>query len=347
MRLRFRDLLAVLFFDACWRTVDGLTVEHKGFGGTVAPNFRPVASSGSPLYRSATLDAISVEAAEGLLLGGADDAPCGRPLGAIIDLRNADEIGKGARDRSEGAELLYERLGRAQTVLGSGGGKTSSSSPSSSTVLYHAPLLGDIEAFWAAVEKTLPPWRASTARLATLFVGGALNDAAARRLEEGGLPLLYSSMLEGCVAGGGGGSSSEGGSVLAGALRVCLREVRSGRAVLFHCQKGKDRTGCLAMLIESVLGASDAAIVESYSASAALLDEQGTASTSSSGSSGNGGLDWSRFRGSPSSAMSKTLAWVRAEYGSVDGYLDRAGFGEDERKELRRELLAAASEPEP
>ena len=114
MRLRFRDLLAVLFFDACWRTVDGLTVEHKGFGGTVAPNFRPVASSGSPLYRSATLDAISVEAAEGLLLGGADDAPCGRPLGAIIDLRNADEIGKGARDRSEGAELLYERLGRAQ-----------------------------------------------------------------------------------------------------------------------------------------------------------------------------------------------------------------------------------------
>ena len=294
----------------------------------MAPNFRPVASSGSPLYRSATLDAISVEAAEGLLLGGADDAPCGRPLGAIIDLRNADEIGKGARDRSEGAELLYERLGRAQTVLGSGGGKTSSSSPSSSTVLYHAPLLGDIEAFWAAVEKTLPPWRASTARLATLFVGGALRRGGAA-LEEGGLPLLYSSMLRPASRAVAAAAAARGGRC---SPAPCATPRGAQRPRRLFLPEGQGPHGLPRHAHRGVLGASDAAIVESYSASAALLDEQGTASASSSGSSGGGGL----VQRQPS-AMSKTLAWVRADAAASTATSIAQASERDERKELRRE----------
>lgn len=46
----------------------------------------------------------------------------------------------------------------------------------------------------------------------------------------------------------------------------------SGHGVLFHCAAGKDRTGVVAALLLSVLGVSDADIVEDYVLSAASVE---------------------------------------------------------------------------
>ena len=48
-----------------------------------------------------------------------------------------------------------------------------------------------------------------------------------------------------------------------------------------------------------------------------------------------GGVDWSALRGTPPEAMEETLAWLRREHGSVDGYLDRIGVDAACRAELR------------
>eukprot|EP00747_Dinoflagellata_sp_TGD_P048991 gnl/TRDRNA2_/TRDRNA2_145943_c0_seq1.p1 gnl/TRDRNA2_/TRDRNA2_145943_c0~~gnl/TRDRNA2_/TRDRNA2_145943_c0_seq1.p1 ORF type:complete len:439 (+),score=63.83 gnl/TRDRNA2_/TRDRNA2_145943_c0_seq1:43-1359(+) len=287
-------------------------------------NFRAVnkCSAAPLLFRSATLDEISLEAAEELLLDQS------RPLGAIIDLRNPDEIAKGKAVRTEGARHLYSQLGAAVAVVGlTPGGKPQLSK---SATLYHAPLFGDVAKFWDGVEARMPPSTLIPARLAAVFDGDALNRAAGRHLEDGGQALLYTVVLDTAPA------------AIVGALRVCLEQARLGRRTIFHCQKGKDRTGVVAMLIESVLGDSDEAIVTSYSVSGSLLggadDPSNNARAIKIAASGNadaGSVDWSRLNGSPSQAMRDTLAYVRAKYGSIESYLDSVGFREEERTELR------------
>ena len=68
-------------------------------------NLRPVVS-GSNLYRSATLDDLTEEDAEKLLSGSAFDSE--NPLALVIDLRNADEIRKGKKVRTQGSKLFYD-----------------------------------------------------------------------------------------------------------------------------------------------------------------------------------------------------------------------------------------------
>ena len=36
------------------------------------------------------------------------------------------------------------------------------------------------------------------------------------------------------------------------------------------------------------------------------------------------GVDWSALKGSPPEAMAGTMAWLRSEHGSIDGFLDGA-----------------------
>ncbi|VEU37733.1 unnamed protein product [Pseudo-nitzschia multistriata] len=172
------------------------------------------------------------------------------------------------------------------------------------------------------------------ATLRTAVVGGALDKAAARHLERGGLPLLYSITMK------------TGGRPLAEALDACLEASASsgGGPVVFHCQKGKDRTGILSMLLQECLGGStDRDMVESYALSGSNIGElpnqtrAGDGGDSSSSSSST--IDWSYFRGSPASAMEDTLAWTRRNYGSVEGYLDSICFGEEKRAQLRKHCL--------
>jgi len=170
------------------------------------------------------------------------------------------------------------------------------------------------------------------ATLQTVVVGGALDHAAARHLEQGGLPLLYAIMMK------------TGGQKLAMALEEILRVSVStnGGPVIFHCQKGKDRTGVLAMLLQTclqkdVIDSSDADVVDAYALSGELLGElPGQSKGDDDSSSSTSTIDWSYFRGSPREAMIDTLAWVRGQYGSIEEYLDSISFGEAKRAELRK-----------
>ena len=261
-------------------------------------NLRPVVP-GSNLYRSATLDDLTQEDAEGLLNGSLLDTP----LAMVIDLRNADEIAKGKKVRSEGSNMFYDSTGVEFCKI---------------------PVLENVDAFWDEAIETMDAGERIKATLQTAFSGGALDRAAARHLERGGLPLLYVLMMK------------TGGRPLASALEACLRA--RGSPVIFHCQKGKDRTGVLAMLLQTILQqSSDASIVDAYALSGELLGElPNQTKDSDDNSSSSSMIDWSYFRGSPAEAMEETLAWTQEQYGSVGGYLDSISFGEEKREELRK-----------
>ena len=267
-------------------------------------NLRPVIS-GCDLYRSATLDDLTEKDAEKLLSGSAFETE--KPLAMVIDLRNADEIRKGKKVRTQGSQLFYD---------------------SPNVEFLTIPVLEDVDAFWDEAIATMDAGERWKATLQTAFVGGALDRAAARHLEKGGLPLLYALMMK------------TGGRPLALALEACLRVSSTDRgSVIFHCQKGKDRTGILAMLLQTCLQNSnnDDTIVDAYALSGELIGELPNQSkedddTSSSTST----IDWSYFRGSPAKAMEETLAWTREQYGSVEGYLDAISFGKEKRENFRK-----------
>jgi protein-tyrosine phosphatase len=133
---------------------------------------------------------------------------------------------------------------------------------------------------------------------------------------------------------------------IASVLQACAKESARG-PVIFHCQKGKDRTGVIAMLLQSCLGASDEEILEAYGASGDLLggEESSSAAAESSedpdgaSKSDSGMIDWSHFRGSPSSAMADTLEWTRRRHGSMENYLEFASFGKEQQTKLKQTLL--------
>ena len=58
-----------------------------------------------------------------------------------------------------------------------------------------------------------------------------------------------------------------------------------------------------------------------------------------SGRNARDGVDWSALKGSPPDALVETLAWIRREHGSIDGYLSEAVPGDAEA--WRRKLLNA------
>ena len=278
-------------------------------------NLRPVVP-GSTLYRSATLDNLTEEDAERLLNGSAFDVNRNadetiKPLSSVIDLRNADEIDKGKKVRTKGSKVFYN---------------------SPNVEFISIPILGNVDSFWEEAIATMDPMERMMATLQTVVVGGALDRAAARHLEQGGLPLLYAIMMK------------TGGRKLAMALEEILRVSAStnGGPVIFHCQKGKDRTGVLAMLLQTclqndVIDSSDADVVDAYALSGELLGElPGQSKGDDDSSSSTSTIDWSYFRGSPREAMIDTLAWVRGQYGSVEQYLDSISFGEAKRAELRK-----------
>ena len=274
-------------------------------------NYRPVSELSGRVFRSACLDNISVSAAEELLQGSS--------LACIIDLRNSDEIAKGVKNRSAGANILYSKL-RPVVGLGISEKDFHPGRPN----LYHVPLLGDVDAFWEETISRMPSAARLQGTLATIVQGGALDRAASRHLEHGGLPLLYGVMMR------------SNPKAHARVLKVVAKEAARG-VVLLHCQKGKDRTGVAAALLQSCLGEPACTIVSSYAASGPLLGED-VGLDSPSGARAGSGLDWSRFRGSPAVAMERTLGFVRNEYGSLESYLDFTGFGSLERGSLKRAL---------
>jgi rhodanese-related sulfurtransferase len=271
-------------------------------------NLRPVVPG--RLYRSATLDNLSPSDAELLLSGAALGSS--RPLAAVIDLRNRDEIEKGAAERTNGSELFYSSSQQCQFL--------------------HIPLLQDVDGFWEEAINRMDTKDRFLATMSTIFQGGALDRAAARNLERGGHALLNTMIM------------TVGGDRIRTALQACLNESKRG-PVIFHCQKGKDRTGVVGMLIQTIMDCSidnDQAIISAYALSGECLGEEENYYTEQNkiNDGSNGMIDWSYFRGSPAKGMADTLEWTRASYGSVEGYLNQvAGFDASQLSGFREQFV--------
>mmetsp|Transcript_1171 Transcript_1171/g.3153 ORF Transcript_1171/g.3153 Transcript_1171/m.3153 type:complete len:360 (-) Transcript_1171:69-1148(-) len=338
--LRLASLFILATATSPWTTTSAAALQPTPPSPITTPivetvkNLRPVVSGSgapAPLFRAASLDCLSESDARNLLdgsaleVGGAGvDSVRRRPLAAVIDLRNLDEIQKGEAERTDGARLFYSSLTRDCPS-----GDCNDAGPR----LIHVPVLGDINGFWdEAIDRMDGPSRAA-ATLRTAFDGGALDRAAARNLEEGGHAMLYTVML------------ATAGRPLAKALDACVQESKRG-PVVFHCQKGKDRTGVLSMLVQRCLGETDEEIVEAYGGSGDLLGgEDSAASIEASRNekrkrSTTAMVDWSHFRGSPACAMADTLEWINQKHGSVDGYLDSILFNGEKRADFRGSLGA-------
>jgi Tyrosine phosphatase family len=125
-------------------------------------------------------------------------------------------------------------------------------------------------------------------------------------------------------------------SVVIGVLKgitVHLEQQRDGR-VLVHCSAGKDRTGIIIMLCQSIVGIQDEDIIEEFAKSGAYkeLAVKKLARAFK-------GVDMSAFAGAEPEVMKATLELIRKDHGSVEGYLDSIGFD----KAWRERFVAAVS----
>uniref|UniRef100_A0A6V2N8A0 Tyrosine specific protein phosphatases domain-containing protein n=1 Tax=Ditylum brightwellii TaxID=49249 RepID=A0A6V2N8A0_9STRA len=152
-----------------------------------------------------------------------------------------------------------------------------------------------------------------------------VKDVFLDEINDGGLPMLNELLLQFGAPG------------IRYVLEICADKTR--HPVGFYCTAGKDRTGMITALILSVLGVPDEDIVEDYSLSANVYAEMND-HKAMVGALSQRNLDPKTFLGAPPSVMRDTLAGVRETYGSVDGYLDYIGFGEESRKKLKEALLS-------
>ncbi|KAI8463692.1 MAG: protein-tyrosine phosphatase-like protein [Monoraphidium minutum] len=120
------------------------------------------------------------------------------------------------------------------------------------------------------------------------------------------------------------------------ALQRILAAAEKQRPVLFFCKAGKDRTGILAALLLSVLGASEEQIVADYVKSDAWHH---VALAGIENDSRVAALDRAKFERAPAAAMRHALAHLRETAGGPEAYLLSAGLTAEELRRLRAALL--------
>lgn len=125
------------------------------------------------------------------------------------------------------------------------------------------------------------------------------------------------------------------GEELFAALKAITEYLENNQTgdIAIHCVQGKDRTGLIVMLCQSILGIDDATIVQDYHKSEKLLKkrEESAAVTTIAKTQFKGKINKSFFSGSPEEAMISTIAFIKERHGSFEGYLDFIGFGESWR----------------
>lgn len=118
-----------------------------------------------------------------------------------------------------------------------------------------------------------------------------------------------------------------------------LLELGEGRALLFHCTQGKDRTGTAAMLILSALDVDEKTIIEDYVLSNAYNADsiaKKRAKLEKTGRMSPESIEkyLIAFESVDSSNMSGAIAFLKAKYGSVKDYII-TGLGVSEADMLR------------
>ena len=145
-----------------------------------------------------------------------------------------------------------------------------------------------------------------------------------QKINDGGLPMLNELLLR------------YGAPGIKYVLEICAEKER--HPVVFHCTAGKDRTGMITAIILSLLGVPDEAIVQDYSLSANVYAEMND-HKAMVGALSQRSLDAKTFLGAPPDVMRDTLAAIREDYGSVEGYLEWIGFGKKNQEKLKKALL--------
>jgi protein-tyrosine phosphatase len=110
--------------------------------------------------------------------------------------------------------------------------------------------------------------------------------------------------------------------------------------IVFHCAAGKDRTGLTAALTLGLLGVDDETIVVDYAASAQRMPEM-IARNLARAEAGQDALVEvaQQHYEARAEAMEEVLAWIRAEHGSVEGYVTARGLEPAAVDALRTALL--------
>jgi hypothetical protein len=116
---------------------------------------------------------------------------------------------------------------------------------------------------------------------------------------------------------------------------------RDGQPVVFFCAGGKDRTGLVAALVLGALGVADEEIAADYALTAdnlPLLLERNRARAAARGVDPE--VTEHELLLAEAATMLGVLEQVRAEHGSVEGYLERHGLDPGAGDALRAGLLA-------
>lgn len=139
-----------------------------------------------------------------------------------------------------------------------------------------------------------------------------------------------------------------------GSFREVLRSVRDrpGEAVLFHCTAGRDRTGVLAGMLETLAGYDEETVQADYLLSRIGIEvarEQllGFAKKYSQGVASNGsseaGFDVPGFHNLVSLRVTCWNAFVEAvgrEYGGFEGYVTKVlGFSDEDLVKIKKNLV--------
>jgi protein-tyrosine phosphatase len=118
-----------------------------------------------------------------------------------------------------------------------------------------------------------------------------------------------------------------------------------GHPAVFFCAAGKDRTGLVAAIVLGALGVPDETIAADYAFTAGVLPvlaERNRARAEARGASAEVQLDayGQALAMAEAATMLSVLTRLRAEHGSVDGYLEAHGLPPDAVAALRAGLLA-------
>jgi hypothetical protein len=173
-------------------------------------------------------------------------------------------------------------------------------------------------------ENWLKPAQKMQAVLFKIVSGQQLHNLRIEVLNQKGLVGLNEAILE---------TGKKDMLVALQAMTLHL-EKNPADVVVIHCVQGKDRTGLLVMLCQSMLGVSDEEIIADYHLSHGMM-ETAAALKKTLSKQEAGKIDRRIFRGAPREVMQTTLPWLRSKYGSVSpGYLDGIGFDSSWRDRL-------------
>lgn len=288
---------------------------------SVVMNFRQAASLPG-IYRCASTDDLAkvfedaaavqcIDSPEEILLNRA---------GLILDLRSQSERDEASARRwmecAPNGGFVAEDFDRGSSL--------SDTSPDKRRVL-RIDVLSPSRLFDHLTEQWMSPSQKALAAMYYAIDGNKLHELRMDVLNEKGLAGLYEAII-----------STSGEELRAGLIAVteyleaCEEKGIVDGACAVHCVQGKDRTGLLIMLCQSMIGLSDEEIIADYHLSDTLRKrDEGSAAADQFGGKvkKKGSLDRSVFSGAPKEAMVETLAWIRDQYGSINpGYLDSIGF---------------------